>query len=162
MNNKKMKPNVSAIDINPKDNINDENVKNKIAKDNNIQLQLSVDMNENNKLNKTMVNYKKDSSKNQLKDIRENVPLDLNCLLNITSNEIKSRVKLYFKKIGFFYSEKDNIIKATRGGTIIEMTLFKLNNEFNNIYFNIRIKTNDFKKEKEIMRKLIISLNKKE
>ena len=161
MNNKK-KPNISAIDINPNDNINDENEKNKISKNNNIQMELSVDLNENSKLNKTTVNYKKDSSKNKLKDIRENIPIDLNCLLNITSNEIKSRVKLYFKKIGFFYSEKDNIIKATRGGTIIEMTLFKFSNELNNIYFNIRIKTNHFKKDKEIMRKLIISLNKKE
>ena len=41
------------------------------------------------------------------------------------------------------------------------MTLYKFSNELSNIYFNVRIKTNDFKKEKEIMRKIIISLNKK-
>ena len=163
-NYKKNKTNTSALDINQNDNINAENekMKNKYNNLNNTQIQLSVDDYENSKLNKTTVNYKKETNKNGLKDIRDNTPLDLNCLLNLTTNEIKSKAKIYFKKCGFFYSEKDNIIKATRGGTIIEMTLFKLSNEFNNIYFNIRIKTNDFKKEREIMRKLIISLNKKE
>ena len=163
-NYKKNKANTSALDINQNDNINAENekMKNKYNNLNNTQIQLSVDDYENSKLNKTTVNYKKETNKNGLKDIRDNIPLDLNCLLNLTTNEIKSKAKIYFKKCGFFYSEKDNIIKATRGGTIIEMTLFKLSNEFNNIYFNIRIKTNDFKKEREIMRKLIISLNKKE
>ena len=163
-NYKKNKTNTSALDINQNDNINAENekMKNKYNNLNNTQIQLSVDDYENSKLNKTTVNYKKETNKNGLKDIRDNIPLDLNCLLNLTTNEIKSKAKIYFKKCGFFYSEKDNIIKATRGGTIIEMTLFKLSNEFNNIYFNIRIKTNDFKKEREIMRKLIISLNKKE
>ena len=163
-NYKKNKTNTSALDINQNDNINAENekMKNKYNNLNNTQIQLSVDDYENSKLNKTTVNYKKETNKNGLKDIRDNTPLDLNCLLNLTTNDIKSKAKIFFKKFGFFYSEKDNIIKATRGGTIIEMTLFKLSNEFNNIYFNIRIKTNDFKKEREIMRKLIISLNKKE
>ena len=155
-NIKKNKINNSAFDININEN---EKNKNNI---NNIQVQSYIDNNES-KLNKTTMNlYKKNISANGIKEIKDNIPIDLNCILNLTINEIKSKTKLYFKKIGFFYSEKDNIIKVTRGGTIIEITLFKIGDESNNIYFNNRIKSNDYKRERDILRKFINSFNIKE
>ena len=157
LNNKKNKINKSVLEINSEDNDKNRNINL-----NNTQIILSADGNDN-KLNKTTMNiFKKNISKDGMKFIKENNPIDLNCLLNLTINEIKSKTKIFFKKIGFFFSEKDNIMKATRGGTIIEMALLKLSDELNNIYLNTRIKTSDFKKEREILRKLINYLNKKE
>ena len=164
LNNKKNKVNSSVLDVNLNklDINNEDNEKNKNIHLNNTQIILSSD-NTDNKLNKTTMNvFKKNINKEGTKFIKDNIPIDLNCLVNLTINEIKSRTKIFFKKFGFFYSEKDNIMKATRGGTIIEMTLFKLSDESNNIYFNTRIKTSDYKKEREILRKLLNSLNKKE
>ena len=165
-NYKKHKNNKSALDINKLNINNNPNSGNDKSKNMKNSLLNSTDYDAsledtNNKLSKTSVNYyKKNISKEGF--IKDNSPIDLCCLLNITINEIKSRTKTYFKKTGFFYSEKENVIKATRAGTIIEMTLFKIDNDSNNFYFNTRIKTNDYRKEREIMRKLIILLNKKE
>ena len=166
LNNKKNKTNnslfdinVSKLDINNADNEKNKNQKNYL---NNTQIQFSLDNNENNKLNKSSINIYKKNINKDLKEKREMAPLDLNCILNLTNNEIKSRTKNFFKKFGFFFNERDNVIKVTRAGTIIEITLFKIGDGLNNIYFNTRIKTSDFKKEKEIMRKLLNSLNKKE
>ena len=150
-------------------NMNKKNKKNNIDMDNeknnnlnNTQIDYPIDNNENNNLNKTTFSIsKKNIKKDIFKDLKDNTPIDLNCILNITINEVKSKSKIFFKKMGYFYNEKDNIIRATRGGTIIEISLLKICNE-SIIYFNTRIKTNDFKKEKEIIRKLIGSLNAKE
>ena len=165
MNNKKNKLNTSVSDVNINKieiNSTENDKKNKYNNLNNTQIQLNFDNNES-KLNKTTINVsKKNSNSNGLKEFKENIPIDLNSILNLTINEIKSRSKVFFKKNGFFYSEKDNIMKATRGGTIIEMTMLKIGDETNSIYLNNRIKSNDIKKEREIIRKLINSLNKKE
>ena len=165
MNNKKNKLNTSVSDVNINKieiNSTENDKKNKYNNLNNTQIQLNFDNNES-KLNKTTINVsKKNSNSNGLKEFKENIPIDLNSILNLTINEIKSRSKAFFKKNGFFYSEKDNIMKATRGGTIIEMTMLKIGDETNSIYLNNRIKSNDIKKEREIIRKLINSLNKKE
>ena len=165
---KKQKNNKSVLDINKMDIGSDKNKNTKISNLSNSELEFSGDetvgpkeLLGSSKLNKTTVNfYKKSMSKDGF--VKDNIPIDLSCLLNLNCNEIKSRAKIYFKKIGYFYSEKENVIKATLGGTIIEMTLLKIDNISNGIYFNTRVKTNDFRKEREIMRKLIIYLNKKE
>ena len=162
---KKNKNNRSVLDINKIDINNVDNEKSKNYKNSNVtnaECQLSIDDNDSKNLNRTTINIFKKNNKEGLRDIKENSPIDLNSLLTLTYNDIKSRAKIYFKKIGFFYNEKDNIIKATRGGTIIEITLYKIDNESNNIYCNTRIKTNDLRKEKEIVRKLFVFLNKKE
>ena len=164
---KKHKINKSVLDINKMDIGSEKNKNTKISYLSNSELELSGDENGgakelgSNKMNKTTVSfYKKNMSKDGF--IKDNIPIDLSCLLNLNYNEIKCRTKTYFKKIGYFYSEKENVIKATLGGTIIEMTLLKIDNNSNSIYFNTRVKTNDFRKEREIMRKLITYLNKKE
>jgi len=164
---KKNKNNKSVLDINKMDIGSEKNKNTKISYLSNSELEFSGDETGvakdlgSNKLNKTTVNfYKKNMSKDGF--VKDSIPIDLSCLLNLSWNEIKCRTKTYFKKIGYFYSEKENVIKATLGGTIIEMTLLKIDNHFNSIYFNTRVKTNDFRKEREIMRKLIIYLNKKE
>ena len=157
-NNNKSVLDINKIDINKLD-FNGDNFKNSNIM---AECQLSLEDNESKNLNKTTINVSKKNYKERLNDIKDNVPIDLNNIINMTSNEIKSKAKTYFKKYGFFYNEKDSTIKATRGGTIIEITLYKIDSEANNIYCNARIKTNDLRKEKDIMRKLFISLNRKE
>ena len=157
-NNNRSVLDINKIDINKLD-FNADNFKNTNIMGEN---QLSLEDNEAKNLNKTTINVSKKNNKEKLNEIKDNMPIDLNNIINMTSNEIKSKAKTYFKKYGFFYNEKDSTIKATRGGTIIEITLYKIDNEANNIYCNARIKTNDLRKEKDIMKKLLISLNKKE
>ena len=67
-------------------------------------------------------------------------------------------MKTYFKKIGFFYSEKENMVKANRGSSVFEILLYKFMS-MNNIYLNVKIKSNELKKDRNIMRKLIIYLH---
>ena len=148
--------------MNKKNKKNNNIDNNKNLNINNTQTLSYIDNYQDNKLNKTTFNLsKKNIKKDGIKELKDNAPIDLNCILNVTVNEVKSKSKIFFKKIGFFYNEKDNLIRATRGGTIIEINLFKVCNE-STIYLNTRIKTNDFKKEREIIRKLIASLNVKE
>ncbi len=150
--------NRSVIDIN-KIEINIESGK---IKKNSTEIKFSLDDNDSKTLNKTTISINKKNNKDGLKDFKENIPIDLNYVVNMTSTEIKSKAKTYFKKYGFFYNEKEYTIKATRGGTIIEITLYKIDKESNSIYCNTRIKTSDLRKEKDIIRKFFISLNKKE
>ena len=156
------KLNKEIWNMNKKNKKNNNIDNNKNLNINNTQTLSYIDNYQDNKLNKTTFNLsKKNIKKDGIKELKDNAPIDLNCILNVTVNEVKSKSKIFFKKIGFFYNEKDNLIRATRGGTIIEINLFKVCNE-STIYLNTRIKTNDFKKEREIIRKLIASLNVKE
>ena len=102
--------------------------------------------------------YKKNNvnSKKELKCIDEYTPIDLFCLFNNDQENLFCKMKFYLKKKGFLCLEKDNGIRTIKGNTVIEIKLYKIiKNNNNNVYYSIKIKSNDLKKDKETMRKMI-------
>ena len=97
-------------------------------------------------------------SKDVIKEVKYNTPIDLNCILGSNIIEIKTKMKNYFKKIGYFYSEKENVVKANKGSSVFEILLNKFM-PMSNIYLNVKIKSNDLKKDRHIARKLVNYLN---
>ena len=130
---------------------NEKNSRNIVTSNTGINSTISV-----NKTNMTFSG--KNKSKKYIK-IKKDFPIDLNCVINLPFDEIKYRIKLYFKKAGFFSTEKGNVIKVKRGNTNIEIILYKLEGENNFFYLSTKIKSNELKKEKENLRKLIYMLN---
>ena len=144
--------------LNNSKNINNEKINNnKISRINSECDVKSSDLNK--KASKIKGNFnKKNISKDIMKEVKDNIPYDLSCVLGSNITEIKTKMKTYFKKIGFFYSEKENMVKANRGSSVFEILLYKFMS-MNNIYLNVKIKSNDLKKDRNIMRKLIILLH---
>mgnify|MGYP002623992661 CR=1 FL=1 len=108
--------------------------------------------------------YKKKNvnSIKELKYIDEFTPIDLFCLFNNDQENIFYKMKFYLKKKGFLCLDKDNGIRTIKGNTVIEIKLYKITkNDNNNVYFSIKIKSNDLKKDKETMRKMIKYIFKK-
>ena len=138
-------------ELNDKNTNNENNSRNIITSNTGINSTVSM-----NKTNMTFSG--KNKSKKYIK-IKSDFPIDLNCVIDLPFDEIKYRIKLYFKKAGFFYTEKGNIIKVKRGNTNIEIILYKLQGENNFFYLSTKIKSNELKKEKENLRKLISILN---
>ena len=113
----------------------------------------------NKNINCNTMNYfykKNNSNLIELKNIQEFTPFDLSCILYTGTNDIINKTKYYLKKKVFLCIDKDNGIRAIKGNTTIEIKLYKLiKDDDNNVYFNIKMKSNDLKKDKELMRKLI-------
>ena len=103
--------------------------------------------------------YKKENDKENIKID----PIDLFCLLNLSFGEIKIRAKNYFKKNGFFIHIKDNSFTAKKENTIFDITFVKIDNSSNvkNIILKPKIKSINFRKDKEILKKFIFNLNNK-
>ena len=97
----------------------------------------------------------------KLKELNELYPIDLNNIVNLAPNIIIQKMKKYFKNSGYFFSDKGNIIKVNKGGSNIEISLFKLKfSEDDNIYISIRIKSLSSKNEKLILNEIIKNLKK--
>ena len=62
----------------------------------------------------------------KLKELNELYPIDLNNIVNLAPNIIIQKMKKYFKNYGYFFTDKGNIIKVNKGGSNIEISLFKL------------------------------------
>ena len=102
--------------------------------------------------------YKKKNvnSIKELKCLDEFTPIDLFCLFNNDQENIFYKIKYYLKKKGFLCLDKDNGIRTIKGNTVIEIKLYKvIKDDNNNVYFSIKIKSNDLKKDKDEMRKMI-------
>ena len=110
-------------------------------------------------MNKTNVTFCDKNKSKKYVNIKDNVPIDLNCIISLPFNEIKSKIKSYFKKLGYFYTEKENIIKIKRGNTNEEISIYKFNGNNNVFYLSIKIKTQETGKEKENIKKLLKILN---
>ena len=106
-------------------------------------------------MNKTNVTFCDKNKSKKYINIKDNVPIDLNCIITLPFNEIKSKIKSYFKKLGYFYTEKENIIKIKRGNTNDEISIYKFNGNNNAFYLSIKIKTQETGKEKENIKKLL-------
>ena len=115
-------------------------------------------LNNNENTNKSNITFSENKNKKLAKS-KINFPIDLNCLINLSLSEIKSRIKSYFKKFGFFYNEKDNTIKIKKVNTSIEIQICKLDEEKNLFYLKIKLKSNEMKKSKEKIMKLLTILN---
>ena len=113
---------------------------------------LKSSIRDNNKTNMTF-------SDNQINKIKNNFPFDLNCIINLPFTEIKSKIKSFFKKIGFFCTEKGNTIIFKKWNTNIEIIINKFDDENKFFYLSTKIKSKEIKKEKEIIKKLILTLN---
>ena len=110
-------------------------------------------------MNKTNVTFCDKNKSKKYVNIKDNIPIDLNCIISLPFNEIKSKIKSYFKKLGYFYTEKENIIKIKRGNTNDEISIYKFNGNNNVFYLSIKIKTQETGKEKENIKKLLKILN---
>ena len=136
--------------------INKELNKEKIYRNELTFLDDNVNTIKSNKSNITFSEKNKNKKKNKNKI---DFPIDLNCIINLSFSEVKSKIKSYFKKIGFFYNEKDNIIKIRKGNTNIEIQIYKFNEDKNLFYLKIKLKSNEMKKDKEKIAKLLTILN---
>ena len=114
-----------------------------------------------NKANTFNINMDKKNENITLKELKELIPIDINNILFFPINTVISKAKKYFKKFGYFCNQKNNIIKANKGSSNIEITLYKLiylNQDI--IYFSVKIKSKDLKSEKSFINELIYNLNK--
>ena len=117
---------------------------------------------EEESINKVNIFNKKNNTNNNndnLQELNELLPIDLNYILFLPLCIIFDKSKKYFKKNGYFYNEKNNVIKANKGSTNIIIRLFKLPYLSNgNIYYSVKIKSKDLKKDKLIIKDLIYNL----
>ena len=114
-----------------------------------------------NKTNTFNNNMDKKIDSVTLKELKELIPIDINNILFFPINTVINKSKKYFKKFGYFCNQKNNIIKANKGSSNIEITLYKLiylNQD--SIYFSVKIKSKDSKNEKLFINELIYNLNK--
>ena len=76
-----------------------------------------------------------------LKYLKDNYPIDINCIFLISLDKIKLKIKKYFKKVKYSVTEKDNNIKIIENGFIIEANFFTLKDfEINNVYICFKFK----------------------
>ena len=113
------------------------------------------------KSNRNKKNDIKKGKKNKY-ELKDLTPIDLNNILNLSSNIIFQKVKKYFKKFGYLCKIKDNIIKADKGSSNIEIIIYKLKNleENKGVYLSIKIRNKDLKYEKSLVREMFDYLKK--
>jgi hypothetical protein len=114
-----------------------------------------------NKTNTFNNNMDKKNDSVTLKELKELIPIDINNILFFPINTVINKTKKYFKKFGYFCNQKNNIIKANKGSSNIEITLYKLISlNQDNIYFSLKIKSKDSKNEELFINDLIYMSNK--
>ena len=99
-----------------------------------------------------------------LNELKEFIPINLSCIfINKSPNNIILNAKKLLMKKGYFCSNKinENIIKAIKGGSHIELNLYKLKyiNNIDNIYLSIKIKSKNITQENNFIKELINYIN---
>ena len=99
-----------------------------------------------------------------LKELKEFTPINLSCIIiNISPDKIIRKIKKFLMKKGYFCSINvgEYIIKATKGGSHIEIILYKLkySNDFNSIYLSVKIKNKNITHERNFLNKIINYIN---
>ena len=129
-----------------------------------INNQIINEKNEKNKIEgkiKNNKNSKKNNNNEILKELNEFIPIDLYYIINLPVNIIIQKVKKYLKKNGYFCNDKNNIIKGNKGNSNIEITLYKLKYlKDDSVYFSVKIKSQELKNEKVLIREMINNLKK--
>ena len=164
---KKINKSTKAV-INTASNINNKisNRKDKINNPNiNLNNKRSIIVQkkeEEESINKTNTFNKKNNINNNydnLPELKELLPIDINYILFLPLHIIFDKSKKYFKKYGYFYNEKNNAIKANKGSTNIIIRLYQLPYlSKGNIYYSVKIKSKDLKKDKLFIKELISNL----
>ena len=119
---------------------------------------------EEESINKTNTFNKKNNPNNNydnLQELKDLYPIDLNYVLFLPLNIIFDKTKKCFKKYGYFYNEKNNVIKASKGSSNIVIKLYKLPYlKEGNIYYSVKIKSKNLKKDKLFIKEIISNLKK--
>ena len=116
----------------------------------------NVIINDKQKDMKKIVNNIKIKNKIGLKALKENCPIDINCIFLISLEDLKLKIKKYFKNAKYSVNEKDNIIKIIKNGFIIEVNFYTLKDfENNNIYVCFKIKGEKKTNKLEIINDLL-------
>ena len=141
---------------NRKDKINNQTINKRTIIVQNKEEEESINKNNtSNKKNNINNNY------DNLQEIKQLLPIDLNYILFLPLHIIFDKSKKYFKKYGYFYNEKNYVIKANKGSTNIIIRLYKLPYlSDGNIYYSVKIKSKDLKKDKLFIKELISNLRK--
>ena len=117
----------------------------------------------NNNTNYNTVNYfyKKINYTKNTKNVKEFTPLDLLCIFDIDSNNIINKIKHFFNKKGFLCIDIDNGVRINKGiNNLIQIKLCKIiKNDENKEFLNIKIKSNDLRKDKQLIRKLLVYID---
>ena len=114
------------------------------------------------KSNEIRKSIKKISIKNkcELIELKDNIPIDINCIFLTTYNEIKLKIKKYFKKTRSIINEKENNIKILKNGFNIEINFYTIKHiEKNNVYICFKFKGGNKISNKEIINDLLIYLH---
>ena len=96
-----------------------------------------------------------------MKELRDNIPIDTNCIFLKGLNEIKLKVKKYFNKAKYSINEKDNIIKIIKNGFIIEIVFYTLKDfDIDNVYICFKLKGENKINDLEIINDLLLYIEK--
>ena len=106
------------------------------------------------KKNNNNVNYN-----NDLKELSDYIPIDMNYIICMDVNTIIKIIKNFFKKKGYFLNEKSKTIKANKGDNIFEIQFYKLKDlDSRFVYIVIKTKTRNTKKCKSVITELITTI----
>ena len=116
--------------------------------------------NKKNKLKETKQNIK---NKFGLKVLKNNYPIDINCILLQNFFELKKNIKKYLKKENCSVNEKDNSMRIFRNGFNIEINFYTLTDfDINNVYICFKLKGENHKNNTKFIRELLVYLHNKE
>ena len=154
--NKKLK-NFKNEDFNNSINNRKNKIQNYIEK-----MKTNIIPNKNNKSNDIQkpIDTIKIKNRNEIKELNNNSPININCIFLIDINEIKLKIRKYFIKKKFSINEKDNTIKVLKNGFNIEINFYKIKYiEINNVYLCFKFK-GELEKNMEYINNLLLYLNK--
>ena len=108
---------------------------------------------------KKIVNNLKIKNKCEIKELNENYPINLNCIFLQSLDDIKLKIKKFFKKVKYSINEKDNTIKILKNGFIIEFNFYTLNGfKINNAYICFKFKGENKMNNLDIINDLLFYL----
>ena len=123
-------------------------------------INLNINNNKSNMIKKTINNIKI-QNKNELKLLKDNYPIDMNCILLNNIEEVKIKIRKFFKKNKCTINEKENNIKIFKSGFNIEINCYTLKDiEINNVYLCFKLKGEIKKNNLEFINNSLLYLHK--
>ena len=125
-------------------------------------INLNINNNKSNMIKKTINNIKI-QNKNELKLLKDDYPIDMNCILLNNIEEVKIKIRKFFKKNKCTINEKENNIKIFKSGFNIEINCYTLKDiEINNVYLCFKLKGEIKKNNLEFINNSLLYLHKKD
>ena len=149
--------------INNKNNINLKNLRNVYNTKNNIIKKNPIE------LRKTMTNIKAnnkikeiETEKYELKDLEDNYPININCILIQSLDIIKIKIKKFLKKSKCSFIERENNARILKNGYNINLYFYKIKDfDIDNVYICFKIKGEN-QKNLELINDLLYYLHNNE